>query len=96
MKVLPDGAGALHTNERGQFGDAGAPDVFQTAKVAQQAVLELRPDAGNGQQFGIEIPQCAALAVEGDGEAVGFIPDGLDEMQQGNGAPAGAGRIPDL
>ena len=39
--------------------------------------------AGNFQEFGGAIAHLAALAMEGYGEAVGFVPNQLNQMQYG-------------
>ena len=79
------------------FGDGGADyggegvgvglaDAADAAEVFQQALAGARADAGDGVQFGVAVAHLAALAVVGDGEAVGFVADLLDEVQHGRAA----------
>jgi hypothetical protein len=42
--------------------------------------------AGDGQQLGVAVAHFSAFAMVGDGEAVGFVADALDEVQDGRAA----------
>ena len=60
---------------------AGLADAADAAEVFQQALAGARADAGDGVEFGVAVAHLAALAVIGDGEAVGLVADLLDQVQ---------------
>ncbi len=64
--------------------------------MLQQALAGAWADAGDGVEFGVAVAHLAALAVVGDGEAVGFVADLLDEVQDGRAAVEddGVGLLP--
>ena len=68
-------------NDFADFLHASALDVGDTAKFAQEFLGEFGADAGDFGECGFGLALAAALAVESDGEAVGFVADLLDEMQ---------------
>src|SRR3984957_10571257 len=59
------------------------PDSLQAAEVFEEASSCTLTHAGNFQEFGGAIAHLAALAMEGYGEAVGFVPNELNQMQYG-------------
>ena len=71
-------------------GDADAADA---AEVLEEALAGAGADAGDGVEFGLAVAHLAAFAVVGDGEAVGFIADLLDEVEDGGAALEDDGAI---
>src|SRR6516165_9415051 len=63
-----------------QIGDRGPFDRLEGAEMAQQGALAGRADAGNLLQAGLADVPAAPLAVRADGEAVGLVPQALDEV----------------
>ena len=52
----------------------------------EEALAGAGSDAGDGEELGVAVAHLAALAVVGDGEAVRFVADALDQMQDGGAA----------
>ncbi len=75
--------GKLFT-DAGSFGDlvdAGAVELLQAAEMFQQVAAALGPDPGDVLQARGAPGLAAPGAMAGDGEAVGFIADLLDQVQ---------------
>ena len=77
---------------------AGCP---RSSRICKQGLAAGRADAGDGIQAGSQPSLERALAVGGDGKAVGFIADALDQVQplrmarqQQGILPVRAGRVP--
>src|SRR5579884_645270 len=70
-------------NHLAQFFQAGATKIGDAAEFAQQALGGARADSGNLQQRRRGLALAAALTVEGDGEAVSFIANLLNQVQDG-------------
>lgn len=64
-----------------KFFKARAADIGNTAKFAQKFLRGTRADAGNAVESGFGLARGASLAMKGDGEAVRFVADLLDEMK---------------
>jgi hypothetical protein len=67
----------------GEGVEAGALDVGDAAEFAEEFAGGGWADAGDFAEGGFGLALGAAEAVESDGEAVGFVADGLDEMEDG-------------
>ena len=61
--------------------DAGGPQLRDAAEPPQELLRRARTHAGNVFQAGLNRALCPALAMESYGEAVGFIADLLDQME---------------
>ena len=59
---------------------------LDAAEGVKLSLSGLGADAGDVEQFGAKGALLAALAVEGDGEAVGFVANLLDEVEPGSAA----------
>ena len=81
MKEAVDRVGGFAGNDGAESGDVGFFDAAHAAEVFDEAGAGLRADAGDGEQFGVAVAHLAALAMVGDGEAMGLVADALDEMQ---------------
>ena len=73
-----------------RFGQDGAEgggvsllDGADAAEMLEQTLAGAFADAGDFQQFGFAVAHLAALAMESDGEAVGFVADHLHQVQHG-------------
>ena len=67
----------------GERGRIGLLHGLNAAKVFQQSAGRVGADSRNLQQFRGAVAHLAAFAVEGDGKAVGFVADLLDQVQTG-------------
>jgi hypothetical protein len=56
------------------------------AEVFEETLAGSGAYAGDLEEFGAAVAHLAALAVVGDGEAVGFVADLLDEVEDGGAA----------
>ena len=65
-----------------QFLDAGLAQLRDAAEMAQELLRGARADAGDFVEFARKSALRAALAVKGHGEAVRFVADLLDQVQQ--------------
>src|SRR5690349_7262346 len=61
----------------------GLLNRLYAAEVFEQTPGRARSYSRNFQQFGGAVAHLAAFAVEGDGEAVGFVADLLHKVQDG-------------
>src|SRR5690349_21905801 len=68
-------------NNLAQLLDSRALNIRDAAEFAQQALRRARPHSGNFQQRRRSLPLAAALAVEGNREAMRFVANLLDQMQ---------------
>jgi len=59
------------------------PDSLQAAEVLEKAASGAFADAGDFHEFGGAVAHLPAFAMEGDGEAVGFVTNELNQMQHG-------------
>ena len=64
----------------GEFFDAGLADCFDGAKMGQQPAAPGRADAGDCIQDGSHALFGSLFAVGGDGKAMGFIANALDQI----------------
>lgn len=83
MKMLANGLCHLAGNDGLERFERSSLDRPQTTKMRDEPSTGLRPDTGNMQQIGIPVAHLAPLAMVGNGEAMGFIPDTLHQMQNG-------------
>ena len=58
-------------------------DGVEAAKLFEQGGDCFGADVGDGFELAGQGLAAAGVAVEGDGEAVGFVADGLEELQGG-------------
>ena len=65
----------------GQVADARADHAFQAAEAGEQFLAPFGADAADALERRRQAGLAAARAVAGDGEAVRFVADGLDQMQ---------------
>ena len=93
MKMLPNGIGSFTADDGGERFRRGLLDVAQAAKVREQALAGLRAHAGDFEQLGVAVAHGAALAVVADGEAVAFVADELDKMEDRRAAVEDDGLI---
>ena len=71
----------------------GLLDAAEGAKVLEQALAGAGANAGDVVEFGVAVAHLTALAVVGDGEAVGLVADLLDEMKDGRATLEHDGRV---
>ncbi|MNC93427.1 hypothetical protein D3C83_100550 [compost metagenome] len=69
----------VHRWQLEEFFQRRIRDAFDAAEGAQQGALAHTADAGNPVEGGIERLLGAQLAVMGDGEAMGFVANALQE-----------------
>jgi hypothetical protein len=81
--MFEDGFGLGFCHDGGERRDVCVLDGLQAAEVLEQAAGGALANAGDLPQFGGAVANLAALAMEGDGEAVGFVADELHEVQNG-------------
>ena len=72
---------ALSRDDFAEAFDPRAADVGDTAEFTQEPRGGLAADAGNLEEGRAGLPLAAALAVKGDGEAVRFVPDLLNQVK---------------
>src|SRR6476661_7642528 len=75
--------GGFSRDDLAQFFKAGAADVRNAAKFAQELLRGARANAGNPIQCGFCLAGGAALAVEGYGKAMCLVANLLNEMKNG-------------
>ena len=75
--------GGFSRDDPAQFFEAGAADVRNAAKFAQELLRGARTNAGNTIQCGFCLARGAALAVEGYGKAMRLVANLLNEMKYG-------------
>src|SRR5580765_5816667 len=75
--------GGFSRDDPAQFFEAGAADVRNAAKFAQQLLRGGRTNAGNPIQCGACLAGGAALAVERYGKAMCLVANLLNEMKNG-------------
>lgn len=83
MKMRVNPLGGLRRDDGGERVKTGGGDAAETAEVFEQALAGARTNAGDGEQFRIAVAHFAALAVVGDGEAVGLVANALNQMEDG-------------
>src|SRR3954452_6616158 len=81
--MFEDGFGLTLGDDGREGSDVGVLDGLQAAEMLEQATGGALADAGNFAEFGGTVANLAALAMEGDGEAMGFVADELHEVQNG-------------
>ena len=72
---------ALDAGHPGKVFHPGIAHALQSAEMFQQRLALLGPNAGDLFKAGVGAGLAASGAVAGDGETVGFVPDGLDQVQ---------------
>ena len=75
--------GGFAGDDFGEGVEAGALDVGDTAEFAEEFAGGGWADAGDFAEGGFGLPLGAAEAMEGDGKAVGFVANGLNQMENG-------------
>ena len=83
MEVAVDGLGLFGVDDGFEGGGVGFADGVEGAEVLEEARARGFADAGDVEEFAVAVADLAALAVIGDGEAVGFVAYLLDEVQRG-------------
>lgn len=83
LEVIEDRFGLGAIDDGAEGGGVSAANGLHTAEVFQQPSHGGLADAGNLQQLVGAVAHLAALAVECDGEAMGFVADDLNDVQDG-------------
>ncbi len=86
IEVCADGLGGLCVDDCGEGVDGGLLDAADRAEMGNEAFAGGVADAGDAEEFGVAVAHFAALSVVGDGEAVGFVADALNEVEDGRAA----------
>ena len=81
--MLQDSFGLVARHYCREGRDIGLLNGLQAAEVFEKAAGGALADAGNFAEFGGAVANLAALAMEGHGEAMGFVADELDQVQHG-------------
>ena len=81
IEVSEDLFGGFAGDDLGEGVEAGALEVGDAAEFAEELAGGGWADAGDIAESGLGLAFAAAEAVEGDGEAVGFVADLLDEVE---------------
>ncbi len=81
VKVAVDGLGLFGVDDGFEGGGVGFADGVEGAEVLEEASAGGFADAGDVEEFAVAIADFAALAMIGDGEAVGFVAHLLNEVQ---------------
>ena len=81
MEVGMDLPGGFWGDHGGEAFEAGGGDAAEAAEVFEKALASACAYAGDAEEFGVAVAHFAALAVVGDGEAVGLVANALDEVQ---------------
>src|SRR5262245_12993490 len=76
-----DAFGAFSRDDFAQTFDAGAADIGDAAKLSQKALRGFWADAWNFEKRGGGLAFRTALPMKGDGEAMRFIANLLNEMK---------------
>ena len=82
-KLFEQFFGGFSWDDLAQFFEAGAADVRNAAKFAQELLRGTRTNAGNPIQCGACLAGGAALAVERYGKAMCLVANLLNEMKNG-------------
>src|SRR6266566_610714 len=83
VKMFGNSHGHRPRHDAGEIFGAGEPHAGDASEFAKQLLHGSRTHAGNFVEFGLQGPARAALAVKANREAVRFIPDLLNQVQQG-------------
>ena len=78
-KLFGDGAG--HAGRVGKLVDARLLHLIDAAEVLQQRLPPLRPDPGSLGQGAAGLALAAELPMVGEPEAVGLVPDPLEQEE---------------
>ena len=82
MKMFGDARGNRPRYHPGEVFGTGQSQAGDASKFSQQLLHGSRTDAGNFVEFRFQGSARAALPVKTDGEAVRFVADLLNQMQQ--------------
>ena len=69
-----------------EIGFGGCFDAGEAAKASEKFLNVAGPDALDFSELRGEGARVAAVAMKGDGEAVGFVADGLNQLEHGRAA----------
>ena len=83
VEVAPDGFGGFAGDYGGERIGGGLLHVAEAAEMREETLAGLAAYAGDVEEFGIAVAHGAALAVVADGEAMAFVADHLDQVQDG-------------
>src|ERR1700761_8215480 len=83
MKVSVNRSGQMSRNHRSEGLEAGILHRAQATEVGDKPVAGLWTNTGNSQQIRFAVAYLTPLAMVGDGEAVGLIPNLLHQVQDG-------------
>lgn len=91
--MFDDARSAFSWHQAAQFFYRGTAQVGNAAIALQKLLGSAGANAGDVEQSGVGLAHGAALTMEGDGKAMGFVANLLDEMKNGRMAVENTGLV---